>query len=460
MSLQFDDTIVGVATAPGESGVSIIRLSGDQALKFANQFFKPKYSKNIFEQKNRQLTYGWIVNNEKTIDEVLTVVMKQPHSFTAEDVVEIQCHGGSYITQTILNLAINAGARLARPGEFTQRAFLNGRIDLTQAEATNDLIQAKSALGLNLIINQLKGNLHQKILDLKNEILWISALVNAGIDFPEEDVVFSNQDQIVSKLDYIKTELKSLIESSNLGIMVREGYKVVLVGEPNVGKSSILNALLNTNRSIVTQVPGTTRDTIEEYCNIKGVPVSLTDTAGIHSTSDEVEQEGINRSFEAIRKADLLLWVIDMTNPSSKLDLPDHSILDNKPILMVFNKMDLQTQISNDKFSNETPYRQIKISAQDDGQIQTLRETIFEFISGKTGNFAEDTAITNLRQKIAAEKSLEQIIRLQCSINDGLEDELLSIDLAEMLSLLGDIVGDTTPDDMLNQIFENFCIGK
>jgi tRNA modification GTPase len=460
MSLQFDDTIVGVATAPGESGVSIIRLSGDQALKFADQFFKPKFAKNIYNLENRRLTYGWIVDNEKTIDEVLTAVMKRPHSFTAEDVVEIQCHGGSYITQTILNLAINAGARLARPGEFTQRAFLNGRIDLTQAEATNDLIQAKSELGLNLIVNQLKGNLHQKILDLKNEVLWISALVNAGIDFPEEDVVFSNQNQIISKLDFINKELTSLIESSNLGIMVREGYKVVLVGEPNVGKSSILNALLNTNRSIVTQVPGTTRDTIEEYCNINGIPVSLTDTAGIHLTSDEVEQEGINRSFEAIRKADLLLWIIDMTNPSFRLDLPDNSILDRKPILLVFNKMDLQSQIKNDTHSDQKPYRQIKISAQDDNQIQELRKTIFEFISGKTGSLAEDTAITNLRQKIAAEKSLEQLNRLQHSMADSIEEELLSVDLAEMLSLLGDIVGDTTPDDMLNQIFENFCIGK
>jgi tRNA modification GTPase len=460
MSLQFDDTIVGVATAPGESGVSIIRLSGDQALKFADQFFKPKFAKNIYNLENRRLTYGWIVDNKKTIDEVLTAVMKRPHSFTAEDVVEIQCHGGSYITQTILNLAINAGARLARPGEFTQRAFLNGRIDLTQAEATNDLIQAKSELGLNLIVNQLKGNLHQKILDLKNEVLWISALVNAGIDFPEEDVVFSNQNQIISKLDFINKELTSLIESSNLGIMVREGYKVVLVGEPNVGKSSILNALLNTNRSIVTQVPGTTRDTIEEYCNINGIPVSLTDTAGIHLTSDEVEQEGINRSFEAIRKADLLLWVIDMTNPSFRLDLPDNSILDHKPVLLVFNKMDLQSQIENDRHSNQKPYRQIKISAQDENQIQELRKSIFEFISGKTGSLAEDTAITNLRQKIAAEKSLDQLNRLQHSMADSIEEELLSVDLAEMLSLLGDIVGDTTPDDMLNQIFENFCIGK
>ena len=460
MSLQFDDTIVGVATAPGESGVSIIRLSGDQALKYADQFFKPKFAKNIYSLENRRLTYGWIVDNKKIIDEVLTAVMKRPHSFTAEDVVEIQCHGGSYITQTILNLAINAGARLARPGEFTQRAFLNGRIDLTQAEATNDLIQAKSELGLNLIVNQLKGNLHKKILDLKNEVLWISALVNAGIDFPEEDVVFSNQNQIISKLDFINKELTSLIESSNLGIMVREGYKVVLVGEPNVGKSSILNALLNTNRSIVTQVPGTTRDTIEEYCNINGIPVSLTDTAGIHLTSDEVEQEGINRSFEAIRKADLLLWVIDMTNPSFRLDLPDNSILDHKPILLVFNKMDLQSQIKKDTHSDQKPYRQIKISAQDDNQIQELRKTIFEFISGKTGSLAEDTAITNLRQKIAAEKSLDQLNRLQHSMADSIEEELLSVDLAEMLSLLGDIVGDTTPDDMLNQIFENFCIGK
>ncbi|MBT4291014.1 MAG: tRNA uridine-5-carboxymethylaminomethyl(34) synthesis GTPase MnmE [Deltaproteobacteria bacterium] len=460
MSLQFDDTIVGIATAPGECGVSIIRISGEQALKYADHFFKPKFSTNIFNLKNRHLAYGWIIDNGKTIDEVLAAVMRRPHSFTAEDVVEIQCHGGSYITQTILNLAINAGARLANPGEFTQRAFLNGRIDLTQAEATNDLIQAKSELGLNLIVNQLKGNLHQKILDLKNEVIWISSLVNAGIDFPEEDIVFSNYDQISDKIAYVKKELESLIESSNLGIMVREGYKVVLVGEPNVGKSSILNALLNVNRSIVTQIPGTTRDTIEEYCNINGIPVSLTDTAGIHRTSDAVEQEGINRSFEAITKADLILWVIDMVNPSYQLDLPDHSILKDKPVLVVFNKIDLQSQFKKDPPQDLPSFKQITISAKDKSQIQELRKTIFEFISGKTGKLTEETAITNLRQKIAAEKSLEQIERLHHSIKDTLEEELLAIDLTEILSLLGDIVGETTPDDMLNQIFENFCIGK
>jgi len=460
MSLQFDDTIVGIATAPGECGVSIIRISGDQALKYADQFFKPKFSKNIFDLKSRHLSYGWIMDREKTIDEVLTAVMLRPNSFTAEDVVEIQCHGGSYITQTILNLAINAGARLANPGEFTQRAFLNGRIDLTQAEATNDLIQAKSELGLNLIVNQLKGNLHQKILELKNDLLWISALVNAGIDFPEEDIVFSNHDQISNKIAYVKKELESLIESSNLGIMVREGYKVVLIGEPNVGKSSILNALLNANRSIVTHVPGTTRDTIEEYCNINGIPVSLTDTAGIHETSDAVEQEGINRSFEAISKADLILWVIDMVSPSYQLDLPDHSILKDKPVLVVFNKKDLQAQFKEDPQANLQSFKQIKISAKDKSHIQELRKTIFEFISGKTGKITEETAITNLRQKIAAEKSLAQIERLEYSIKDTLAEELLSVDLAEMLSLLGDIVGETTPDEMLNQIFDNFCIGK
>ena len=242
--------------------------------------------------------------------------------------------------------------------------------------------------------------------------------------------------------------------------MVREGYKVVLIGEPNVGKSSILNALLNANRSIVTQIPGTTRDTIEEYCNINGIPVSLTDTAGIHATSDAVEQEGINRSFEAIKKADLLLWVIDMVNPSYQLDLPDHSILNDKPVLLVFNKIDLRAQIENSSQPDLPPFKQINISAKDKNHIQELRKTIFEFISGKTGKFPEETAITNLRQKLAAEKSLEQIERLHHAIKDTIEEELLAVDLAEMLSLLGDIVGETTPDEMLNQIFENFCIGK
>ena len=242
--------------------------------------------------------------------------------------------------------------------------------------------------------------------------------------------------------------------------MAREGFKAVLIGEPNVGKSSILNGLLNTNRSIVTQIPGTTRDTIEEFLTIEGIPVSLTDTAGIHETDDEVEKEGINRSYEAIKKADLLLWVIDLNNPSFELELPDNEQIQNEKVLLILNKADIQTEAKDSLPKHVTSLNQIKISAKDPSQVQQLRDRIFEFISGKTGQMPEDTAITNLRQKLATENSLEQLKTLRTGFENNLDEELLAVDLAELLSLLGDIVGETTPDDMFNQIFENFCIGK
>ena len=320
---DFNETIAGIATAPGEAGISIIRISGKDSIAIADQIFTCKHHDSARDIRNRELTYGWIEVDNKTIDEVLLCIMRKPHSFTVEDVVEIHCHGGSYISNSILNVVLTCGARLANPGEFTQRAFLNGRIDLTQAEATNDMIKAQSDLNLNMVVNQLKGKLFKKISAIKEDVAWIVSLVNAEIDFPEEDTVFSNIDQIRDKITTIESELKRLILSADTGIKIREGYKIVLAGKPNVGKSRILNGLLEESRSIVNQIPGTTRDTIEESCSIHGIPASLIDTAGIHETGDEIEQEGIERAFSAIKKADLILWVIDLSNPSFEIKLAE-----------------------------------------------------------------------------------------------------------------------------------------
>ncbi|PCI27929.1 MAG: tRNA uridine-5-carboxymethylaminomethyl(34) synthesis GTPase MnmE [SAR324 cluster bacterium] len=460
MIANYHDTIAGIATAPGEAGVSIIRLSGESALEVAEKLFRSKKGTSVAELKNRLLTYGWVVKEEKTIDEALLCVMRGPHSFTAEDVVEIHCHGGSFLTRSILELALAHGARLATPGEFTQRAFLNGRIDLTQAEATNDLIQAKSTLGLEMVVNQLKGKLYQKIMDFKEQISWVLALVNAGIDFPEEDVVFSHLEEIKSKLSHVAVELKQLIHSADTGIMVREGYKVVLVGEPNVGKSSIMNALLGEARAIVTKIPGTTRDTIEESCIIEGIPISLTDTAGIRETDDFVEKEGINRSFSAMTKADLILWVIDMESPTFTMALPEEVTERKVPVLLVTNKSDLVEAVELTLPTAIQNYPKIAISAKKEQEIDRLKQKIFQFISGKVGALAEDTMLTNLRQKQASEAALLALQEATQALEDGMGEEFLTVDLTQTLHALGDIVGETTPDDMLNRIFSQFCIGK
>ncbi|MBU3915007.1 tRNA uridine-5-carboxymethylaminomethyl(34) synthesis GTPase MnmE [bacterium] len=460
MVTNFNDTIVGIATAPGESGISIIRISGDNAISIAGKVFRGKYHQDITKIESRYFAYGWVEKERKPIDEALLCIMRKPNSFTAEDVVEIHCHGGSYLTHVVLNLVLESGARLANPGEFTQRAFLNGRIDLTQAEATNDLIRARSALGLNLVINQLKGKLYARIMVIKDEISWILSLVNAGIDFPEEDVVFSNIDQILEKLGLAEKNLVKLIKTADTGIKIREGYKIVLAGKPNVGKSRIMNGLLEESRSIVNQTPGTTRDTIEESCSIEGIPVSLIDTAGIHETENEIEKEGISRAFSAIEKADLILWVIDIMNPSFEIKLAEFVDISNIPILLILNKKDLHPEGDINVPDQWKKNTRIVISALNENDIQKLRNEIFSFISGKQGTFAEDTMLTNLRQKKSAESALDLLINARKTIELGIGEELIAVDLAQTLNALGEIVGETTPDDMLNQIFSEFCIGK
>jgi len=460
MITSYNDTIAGIATAPGEAGVSIIRISGEQAISLVDSFFRPKNNKSVKELKNRYLTFGSIEKDGKTIDEALVCVMRKPNSFTAEDVAEIHCHGGMFLTQTVLELALQAGARLSNPGEFTQRAFLNGRIDLTQAEATNDIIRAKSIAGLELVVNQLKGKLYERISIIRDKISWVLSLVNAGIDFPEEDTVFTNFDEINSKLAEAEQELKKLIDSADTGIKIREGYHVVLAGQPNVGKSSLMNGLLEKSRAIVHSVPGTTRDTIEESFLIKGVPVSLIDTAGIHSTTDLIEKEGIKRAETAVKQADLILWVLDATDPDFDTPLPISTDTFIAPVLLILNKKDLMNQNIIDIPKPLQKFKHVLISALDEQDVRKLKNEIFEVITGKTGIFTEETMLTNLRQKISAEKALEALKTSKLTLSHREGEELLAVDLSQTLLALGEIVGETTPDDMLNQIFSEFCIGK
>jgi len=451
---RYTDTIVGPATAPGEAGVGIVRLSGADALGIAWQVFR---AKSGAQPQPWRMMYGEVIENDQVVDEALMVYMKGPKSYTAEDVVEIQCHGGGLILKKILELCLSLGARIAGPGEFTERAFLNGRIDLTQAEAVGDLVHAKTDKALSMVINQLKGNLHERILDLKGDISWVLALLGASIDFPEEDVVFAHQKEIREKLGIAQSGVQRLLSTAKAGQTLQEGFSLVIVGRPNVGKSSLLNGLLNQSRAIVTDIPGTTRDSISEEFQIQGVPIRLVDTAGLRETEDQVEKLGIKRSLSELAKADLMLWVVDGAQPNFDLEADLASV--EAPLLMVLNKDDLTTQpVEIPSLYKDTD--KIALSAHLPQDIDRLKERIFRYITGVIGPVHEDSMLTNLRQEQAAQKGLDSINQAIVALESGAGEELLSVELVETLAALGEIVGETTPDEMLGQIFSNFCIGK
>lgn len=453
---RFLDTIVGPATAPGEAGVGIVRLSGSRALEIALEMFRPKAAGEL---KPWRMYYGEVIDGGRALDEALFVFMKGPKSYTAEDVVEIQGHGGGVVLQKIIELALKRGARLAKAGEFTERAFVNGRIDLTQAEAVGDLVRAKTERALNLVVNQLKGALYRKIDALKEEVAWALALVNAGLDFPEEEVVFAHKEEIETRLKGVESDLGRLVASTQGSMTLTEGFRLVLLGRPNVGKSSLMNALLEEARAIVTDIPGTTRDSIAESFQIQGVPIRLVDTAGLRETQDLIEQVGIERSWAEMEAADLILWVVDASDPDFTLSLPEQELSRQVPRLLVLNKTDRIKTVAQvpDEFIG---LERIDLSAKRVPDIERLKERIFGFITGRLGDLGEDAALTNLRQKEAAAQAQALVGHALESLSRGAGEEVLSLDLAETLSALGEIVGETTPDDLMNRIFSNFCIGK
>ena len=457
MSFDFTDTIAGIATAPGVGGVSIIRISGDQALTISNNLFHP--TGGAIAKRPRTLAHGWLQRDGQDLDEVLCVYMPGPHSFTAEDVVEVHCHGGAAVSHYCLELAMAGGARLSRPGEFTQRAFVNGRIDLTQAEAIDDITKAKTALGLEISVNQLKGKLLNKIQELKEKVSWILALVNASIDFPEEDTLFAHHSEIEERLEWTKTELTQLIKNSAGSMTVKEGFKLALAGVPNVGKSSLLNGFLKEERAIVTETAGTTRDIIEEAIEVKGLPLVLLDTAGIRATTNEIEQMGIERSIKAMAQADMILWVIDATQPAIDLNEETLGAAKDKPIFVIYNKMDLSTGKPDLKLPF-VPAGISYITAHKAEDIESLKLAIFDYVESHISGLHEEASLTNLRQIVASKNALAATIQGLESFGAGVGEEVISFELAELLRALGEIVGETTPDEMLNQIFSNFCIGK
>ena len=454
------ETIAAISTPRGEGGIGIIRISGDDSFEILNKIFKAKNpNKDLGFYK---FNYGFIYEGEQIIDEAMVVRLKGPKTYTCEDVVEINCHGGYLVTQKILELVLKKGARHAEKGEFTKRAFINGRIDLSQAEAVMDIIQGKTEKSISLSLDQLRGDLKEKIKHLKTALLDITAHVNVVLDYPEEGIDEPLPAHLRDNLEDVYDEINRLIESYNKGKKIKEGIKTAIIGKPNVGKSTLLNSLLKEERAIVTHVPGTTRDIIEEVISIKGIPLVLADTAGIRETEDIVENIGVEKSKEIIEKSDLILLVLDA---SRELEKNDYEIIElirenGKKAILLLNKIDLERKIEMKKL-NEISNDILEISAKEEKGMEEMEEKIYSFIlEEEVEDSSEKLIITNIRHKSALDKTKTAIDNIFETIDTGMPMDLISVDLKEALDSLSEITGEISSEDILDHVFSNFCVGK
>ena len=456
-----DDTIAAIATAPGEGGIGIIRISGEKSLQVAESIFKSVTGKLIKDYNTRTLIYGTIVDGEKVIDEVLVAYMKGPKSYTGEDVIEINCHGGFISVKKILELILSKDVRLADAGEFTKRAFLNGRIDLSQAEAIIDIIKAKTDKSHEVAQSQLEGLLSKKIRELRFKVTEVLAHLEVSIDFAEEDVEEITYKTLRENAEDLKNEIKKLYDTSESGKILRDGLKTVIIGKPNVGKSSLLNAILGENRAIVTDIAGTTRDVIEEFVNIKGIPLKIVDTAGIRETEDIVEKIGVEKSKESYNTADLVIMVLDSSRPLSQEDREILETLENKKTIVLLNKTDLEQQIDIDELSKYVDCSSIiKISALQYKGIEELQDKIEAMVYKGSVKNSSSLMITNSRHKDALLKAYESINDAINAIDQKMPYDFIEVDFKNIWDYLGYINGDTVKEDLLDTIFANFCIGK
>ncbi|MFP3770001.1 tRNA uridine-5-carboxymethylaminomethyl(34) synthesis GTPase MnmE [Enterococcus faecium] len=462
ITLEFD-TIAAISTPPGEGAISIVRLSGDQAVQLADKVYQSG-NKRLSEVPSHTIHYGHIVDpkSNQLVDEVMVSVMRAPKTFTREDVVEINCHGGIVVVNQILQLLLREGARLAEPGEFTKRAFLNGRVDLSQAEAVMDLIRAKTDKAMGLALNQLDGNLSALIRSLRQEILETLAQVEVNIDYPEyDDVEELTTKLLLEKAQMIQQRIQALLATSKQGKVLREGLSTAIIGRPNVGKSSLLNHLLREEKAIVTDIAGTTRDVIEEYVNVRGVPLKLIDTAGIRETEDVVERIGVERSRKALAEADLILLVLNQSEPLTAEDEQLLEATSGLKRIILLNKTDLPVQLEQEKLKKlieNEPVFSISV-AKNDG-LDRLESAISDlFFSGETGE-RDATYVSNTRHIALLEKaslSLEEVI---AGIDAGMPVDLVQIDMTRCWDYLGEVVGDSVQDELITQLFSQFCLGK
>lgn len=455
------DTISAISTATGEAGIGIVRMSGENSIEIANSIFVPMGSKTLIESDNRTMVYGHIYDNDKLIDEVLIVKMLMPHTYTRENVVEIYCHGGIISVRRILDLTLDRGARLAEQGEFTKRAFLNGRLDLAQAEAVIDIIKSKSDISYNMSLRQLEGSLSGRIADIRERVMKMTALIVANIDFPEDEIVEATYSSLREDAVHVVESLNELIKNSNRGKLLRDGINTVILGKPNVGKSSLLNGLLRDERAIVTDIPGTTRDVITDFVNLDGILLKITDTAGIRDTDDTVERIGVDLAKKSIDGSDLIIAIFDTSRPFDNDDYEIIRLIENKKSIILLNKSDLDKKVSKDDIEDLVKDRDyLDISVVGEGEILRIEEKIKEmFFDGeiKENSTLYVNNLRHIRALKAAKESMEYVLN---DIENEMFLDLLEVNLEDVLSSLGEITGETSTEDVLDKVFSEFCIGK
>ena len=454
-------TIASISTAPGIGGIGIIRMSGEETFEIIGKIFKPKTHQKIEEIKGYTIKYGHIVENEEIIDEVLVSYFKAPRSYTTENMCEINSHGGNVVVRKILELCLKNGAELAEPGEFTKRAFLNGRIDLAQAESVIDVINAKSEKEAKSGIKQLEGFLSKEIKTIKQEILDVLVNVEVTIDYPEYDTPEVQENEMENMLQSVNAKLQKLEKSFDNGKILKEGIKTAIIGKPNAGKSSLLNAILKEERAIVTDIAGTTRDTIEEFVNINGIPLKLVDTAGIREAADEVEKIGVEKSIKQAEEADLIIAIFDSSKELTEEDLEILKLIENKKAIILLNKSDLNSVITEEDERLKNKSKNIlKISALNKTGIEDLYEKISEMFNLNEINFDNDILITNIRHKNIISKAIENVKKANEALNLSMPIDIITIYIKDVLEDLGEITGEVVTEDVINEIFSKFCLGK
>ena len=460
--LMKKDTIAAIATAMSSAGIGIVRISGREAIEIIQKIFRGKKEKNFAEEKTYTIHYGYIADGEEIIDEVLVMLMKAPHSYTGEDTVEINCHGGVYVVQRVLETVLKNGARPAEPGEFTKRAFLNGKMDLSQAEAVIDVITSKNEYALQSSVSQLRGSVKKKIETMRETLLYHTAFIETALDDPEHISVDGYGETLEKELIPIREELKKLIDSAGNGRIIKEGIQTVILGKPNAGKSSLLNVLSGRERAIVTEIEGTTRDVLEEQIHLNGLNLNMIDTAGIRQTEDVVEKIGVEKAREYAESADLIIYVADASRKLDENDREIAQIIAGKKVVVLLNKSDLEPVLTREELRTflEDEFPVIEVSAKEEKGIRELEQQLKTmFLSGDL-SFNDEVMITNMRQKSALQDAYMSLRKVQESIEDQMPEDFYSIDLMDAYEALGSITGETIGEDLVNEIFSKFCMGK
>ena len=452
-----ETTIAAISTAMSASGIGIVRISGENAMDVISRVYRSKGGKKkIKEVPTHTIHYGYIYDGEELVDEVLVMIMHAPRTFTGEDTVEIDCHGGVFAMQRVLE----NGAEIAEPGEFTKRAFLNGRMDLSQAEAVMDVIQAKNEYALRSSMDQLRGSVQKAIREIREKLIYHIAYIESALDDPEHISLDGYPQELLEVVDNEQKEVKRLLKTSSDGKMIQEGIQTVILGKPNAGKSSLLNLLIGENRAIVTDIAGTTRDILEEYITLHGISLKIIDTAGIRETKDIVEKIGVDRAREMAQKADLILYVVDSSVPLDENDEEIMAMLAGKKAIILYNKTDLQPVFQTELLKEKTGHPVIPISAKEEKGITELEEQIKEMFFGGEISFNDEVYITNARHKAALEEADKSLDLVRNSIEMGMPEDFFSIDLMNAYENLGKILGESVGEDLVNEIFSKFCMGK